>query len=939
MKKALLLSSCVMASLAGCVANQSAPTISSLEGKNYQLEKREVPKISKQEVLKKYREFIDYATGEPLYGNAVRRLADIELESAEEDNLSNNPDRSEVGRRKMEAAIQMYLTYIETYPHRENIDLILYQLAKAYDLIGDHINSLNVLTRLAENHPHSRHFIESQFRRGETLFVLRKYATAEQAYQQIVEQSTNSVFYEKSLYKFGWSRFKQSKYEAGLNAFFRLLDSKASQQLLLATGPAKNLTRSEEDIQSDTLRGVSLAFTYLDGAKGIRKYFTKHGQRDYEPVIYQRLATTYTSKERYNDAADTYLAFGQHYPDSVLAPIMHQSAIEVYKKANLPRQQLATKEQFVNKYSINSRYWKAHKVDTRDKLKPLLQKHLAELAQHYHAVARKTRKQKQKKQSYRKAIAWYDTYITAFPEEKNTARINFLLAEAYNETRQYQHAVKEFEKTAYQYPQHRKSAEAGYAALLTYTKLIKLKAKKKAQLVALRKQNSQSALRFGQRFPYDKRLTSVLTNTAEQLYTMRDYPLAITTAQRVIDSKQKKQKHKVIAYTIIGHSKFDQQDYPGAEAAYKNVLKIRKKRTKQRKAIEDRLAASIYKQGEKNKASGNLELAAFHFLRLSSAAPGSRLRINAEYDAATVLYEKKDYKKAEQVLEKFRRRYPKQRKLQLGVTEKLALIYSKTGQKLKAAGEMENLARLPGKSKTYRQERLWEAASLYQDSGKLKKASTIYKNYIKKYPRQHPQSIEARYQLAGYYKKIKKPRKQVYWLKETIKAEKRAGKANTERSRFLAAEASLTMAYPLLTSYRKTPLKIPLKKSLKQKKRLMEKTIQAYQRAMNYKVADVSTSATYHIAEVYHDFSRALMKSQRPKGLSTEEKEQYNILLEEQAFPFEEKAIDIHAANIKNVQQGIYDKWVQNSLIQLQQLQPIRYAKSEKGEPYVAAIH
>ena len=119
----------------------------------------------------------------------------------------------------------------------------------------------------------------------------------------------------------------------------------------------------------------------------------------------------------------------------------------------------------------------------------------------------------------------------------------------------------------------------------------------------------------------------------------------------------------------------------------------------------------------------------------------------------------------------------------------------------------------------------------------------------------------------------------------------------------------------------------------------MEKTIHAYQRAMNYRVADVTTSATYHIAEIYHDFSRSLLKSQRPKGLSAEEQEQYDILLEEQAFPFEEKAITIHSKNIKHTRNGIYDKWIKRSLKQLSELQPIRYAKFEKGEPYAEALH
>ena len=115
----------------------------------------------------------------------------------------------------------------------------------------------------------------------------------------------------------------------------------------------------------------------------------------------------------------------------------------------------------------------------------------------------------------------------------------------------------------------------------------------------------------------------------------------------------------------------------------------------------------------------------------------------------------------------------------------------------------------------------------------------------------------------------------------------------------------------------------------------MKNTITAYERAMKYNVAEVTTSATYEIGEVYNNFAGTLMNSARPKGLSGEELEQYDILLEEQAFPFEENAIDIHVANLARTKDGLFDKWIQGSLKVLQQLQPVRYAKSEKILPYV----
>ena len=53
------------------------------------------------------------------------------------------------------------------------------------------------------------------------------------------------------------------------------------------------------------------------------------------------------------------------------------------------------------------------------------------------------------------------------------------------------------------------------------------------------------------------------------------------------------------------------------------------------------------------------------------------------------------------------------------------------------------------------------------------------------------------------------------------------------------------------------------------------------------------------------------------------------MLLEEQAFPFEEKAIKLHAVNAARTSDGIYDEWVQKSFAALAQLNPGRYARTE----------
>jgi hypothetical protein len=81
------------------------------------------------------------------------------------------------------------------------------------------------------------------------------------------------------------------------------------------------------------------------------------------------------------------------------------------------------------------------------------------------------------------------------------------------------------------------------------------------------------------------------------------------------------------------------------------------------------------------------------------------------------------------------------------------------------------------------------------------------------------------------------------------------------------------------------------------------------------------------------------MDSERPANLDAAAMEQYELLLEEQMYPFEEKAIDLYKANADRAPDGVYDEWVEKSFDRLAGLMPARYAKSERTEDAVTSLY
>ena len=176
------------------------------------------------------------------------------------------------------------------------------------------------------------------------------------------------------------------------------------------------------------------------------------------------------------------------------------------------------------------------------------------------------------------------------------------------------------------------------------------------------------------------------------------------------------------------------------------------------------------------------------------------------------------------------------------------------------------------------------------------------------------------------------------WRNEIIKADTAAGAQRTDRTRFLAATARLALAEPARDAFRAIRLTAPLKKSLAAKKEAMETALAGYKAVAAYDVATTTTAATYEMAELYRTLGRDLLASERPKKLSADEREQFDALLEEQAFPFEERAIAIHDVNAKRTVDGIYDESVRKSFQALAEMSPARYAKTEQWGELVRTL-
>jgi len=425
------------------------------------------------------------------------------------------------------------------------------------------------LDQLVAGFPNSHYIDEAQFRRGELSFSEKAYPKSQAAYEAVIKIGPSSPFYNQSLYKHGWSLFKQGENERSLDSFAGVLDS----VLVSKRNPSdlielETLSRPNRELVEDTFRVMSITFSYLDGPKTIDEFVkrrTPPGRlpRPYSYLLYARLGDLYLEKERYTDAADSYRAFVSQDRNNEKAPLLEVQAIEAYQKGGFPQLVLQGKKEFVENYSFGTAYWQGREPKNEPKVVAELKTNLKDMAQYYHAQAQRSKNVA----DYQEAAKWYRSYLTSFPDDPDSAVTHFLLADTLFESKQYLDAAREYESTAYHYGNHEKAAAAGYAAIIAYGKQEETLSGE-AKLAA-HNQSMDSSLKFAQTFPAHPESAQVLTRAATDLYTVKDYPRAIAAADALLARQPAVDAGKQrIAWTVIGNSNFDQGVFDKAETAY-----------------------------------------------------------------------------------------------------------------------------------------------------------------------------------------------------------------------------------------------------------------------------------------------------------------------------------------------------------------------------------
>ena len=681
-----------------------------------------------------------------------------------------------------------------------------------------------------------------------------------------------------------------------------------------------------------------MSFSNLGGPEVLGEYYAANGNRSYEDRIYQNLGEFYFDKLRYADAAAVYDSFVERYPFHRVSPEFGMRVDRDLRRRRLPEARRRVEEVVRDQVRLAGRVLAAlRRRPSAPRCSRYLKTNLEDLANHYHALYQEPALEEEKPANYAEALVWYRAFLASFPQDEQSPGINYQLADLLLENGDFGEAAREYERTAYDYAPHERAAAAGYAAIFAHRE--QLKAASAEQRAELKRATVESSLKFADTFPEHEHAAVVLGAAAEDLYALEDYAAAATAGRTLIERYPAADAAlRRTAWTVVAHSSFELGDFPAAEPAYARGARAdagRGRRAASARRQPRRVDLQARRAGERGAGlpRGRGPLPAHHGARADVVdSPGGRVRRGGGAHEAAGLDGRG------RGARRFPRGVPRSRAERR--SDEAARVRLSRGRRELARGRRVRARRRRSRRiPSCEREALLSAGELYEQASDVDSALGVYERYVAEFAQPVDVAVETRSKVAEMYRARGDEPRYHEQLAALVAADAAAGAERTDRTRYLAAQAGLVLAEPRYAAFNAVQLVQPFEQNLARKRELMDAALQEFERLIAYEVGDVTTAATFYMAEIYSSFSRSLLDSERPTGLDAAELAEYEDAIEEEAFPFEERAIEVHEANVElMIAAGVYNRWVEQSFARLAALMPGRYAKEEQSIGLLGAI-
>ncbi|WP_228743198.1 outer membrane protein assembly factor BamD [Marinobacter sp. F4218] len=920
MKRLLLALLCLSQIAAPSFAQESfrvelgrdGETIGDMRPVFLKFESRPLPAISPAEVARRYQRLFDSSDEPEVRIDALNRLTNIRDRSGQDVGFS--PAEEE---RVYREVIDSYESILSRGSFSGRLDELLYQMAKAHALTGQADQSIERLKQLVGLYPKSELVPEARFRIAESAFSAGDYSEAESVYLTLIDSVERGALKTKAGYMLGWSQFKQgpSAWERSAKTFLSVLDD-----FLPTPQSIREIDRSSVDTIDDTLRVLALMSARKDGPESLMAWLDDEPERHWAYLLFDRLGDYYAIRGEFDASVQANRAFVRYSPNHPMNPLFMAQIAEVWERAGDRYRVREARANYVAMFE--SKYADLSGSDQQRWRQ--FSRGLADFYYEQGAAASADGAPEKSRQAFSTAAEYYEALANRSDTYGELLR---LAGDARLQSGEYAEALSDFQKAAYEDATYQEADDAGWAAVVLLREGVDGKSQApefRPDLAALSLESS----RFEEHFPEDSRLPGLTADLASRWYAAAgNAERALEYGEKTVVNGRASPSERYAGWLTIAKVRQQQGEYELAERSWNHVLdllsenKINGQEAEAGASVRQQLATAIYRQGEQAAANGSVASAVDHFKRVGAALPNSEIAIMGRYDAANTLLKASELTAAITELRLFRQDFP-EHPLAEEVSAKLVHAYVASDRPASAALELLDAAE--------EAENSWplklRAAALFHQAGDTANRNGVYREYLAAHTSadtadQHIQMQTMRHRLLENDTNSLK-------LQQDLVDRELASQWHSEDTLAWASRSSLALGARAAASFAGIALTHPLPESLDRKQRALALARQRFVDAEKLGGEAVRSESLYRRAELYRVLARDLMASSVPADLNELETMQYQMLLEEEAFPFEEKAIRLHSENHQRVTSRGYDAWIGKSLEVLAELNPGRYDRS-----------
>lgn len=876
---------------------------------------------------------------------SLRRAADLRVEAVEQRQIDGQLGYAD----DLHAAIAGYQTLLQDYRDYSNLAQVYYQLARAHELAGELDQTIQYLLASAAA-PHSGQLAaEARFRAAELLAQRNDYQRAATLYGAVMDGESND-YTTFARYKRGWSYYQLGEYRKALADMAILLDAMVAGSgagpflPTLDTGDLliESVAGEQREMTRDALRLTVLSLA-ADTAIDIDQTFSSPLAVQYRDSLYRQLGLHLLEKERYTDASAVYRQLvssrGQG-PDTANAMV---KAVEALQAGGFARLAIAAREEYVDLYQG----YLSEQDTAEDELSLTWIKYCQDVAAWHHKAAMESQRegvsQQELEQGFMLAASWHQRLLTRFPRHRDAAKTTVYYADALFNAGELQRAAEAYSRAGYDFTPFEGAPDAALAAVKSYRSLL---GDELGDVVAgdqrprLIDQFVQASDRFVATFSDHRHVLDVEMDSLHVLFAAELHPRLITAANRMLAKPAVKAKLRAEVLAMLGESTVSVRRYADAEDAFSRLLAQPELATPRREQVRERLAYATYRHAEELRDSGLAEQrqrAAEKLMDVVSLSSDAAVKASAHYDAALLRYELSQWQASAALFNQFMARYPDS-ELITDAQSLVASAYEESEDFTRAAEAYRRIALHSKTALSVRYQASLKAAELYRRVGDMPSVAHVYEDHLRHFPEPVAEAQRIRWQLAALVADQDGSRQSYEQRLLEIVDIDRQHPDLPDELHLIAAKSSLALAEGAIDRAREIRLSQPLQESLARRRQAMDDAVAALDRAMTYQFASVTTAASHKLGILYLDFAKALLNSDRPDGLSDDVLAEYRLLLEEQAFPFEEKAIAVLEGNLTRLHSGVWNPELRKSLMVLTQLEPARYQKRPKLEGVYHAL-